>query len=503
MVDFVDNKGATSFEYEAIQATNRRKQQKSNQKKPVDFVLPQGKRKKAENVTQDLMDNHAIVGWAVRRHLDAVTGFYFDVDKSVDENAADRIMDLFKWHGRKENFDAARRHSRSDAFRIAEIQKVIDGDVLLAKIGNRRSPRYGSLQLIEGTRITRPKDLPESYVDIFTQHGVELDAWGGTKSFCVCKFNDRGDKLIYDRRILANQAIYSGYFDRYSSTRGVSPLLAAANQFLDIHDSMEYNLIKIKLHALFGYAVTSELMDAQTPDGLESTTAPGTDADLYDVDDARAEEQEEIDFSGGPISLDLDPGEKIQLIESNTPPESVRDYTELAIRVALLSLNIPFTMFNARHSTFAQVVADRKMYQESVTAAREQNHAMWDEYKVWKLRQWLLSGEIPGKTIDDLGDLRDTVHVRSKPSAWLDSLKEVQVEERMVALGLKSIPQVAKERGIDAYNVLEEQAAFLRKAEELDVPVYIGDPGSRSERDNAIDNEIRVEENEQSNEKPE
>ncbi len=502
MVKFVDKEASTSFEYEAIQATNRRKQQSQKQKKPVDIVLPQMKRKKAENVTQDLIDNHAIVGWAIRRHLDAVTGFYFDVDKKIDPDVAKVVMDLFDWHGQKSNFDAARRHSRAEAFRLAEIQRVIDGDVLMAKIGNRRSPRYGSMQLIEGTRITKPKDLPPSYQDSFTQHGLELDQWGGVKAFCICKYNDRGDKLVYDRRILADQAIYSGYFDRYSSTRGVSPLLSAANQFLDIKDSMEHNLLKIKLHALFGYAITSELLDAQTPDGLEGTGGVGVDSDVYDTDDSSVETVDEVDFSGGPVSLDLDPGEKIQLIESNTPPESVRDYTELAIRVALLSLNIPFTFFNANHSTFAQVVADRKMYQESIAAAQGQQKDMWEEYKVWKLRQWLLNDQIPGMGINDLDTLRAGVHVHAKPSAWLDSLKEVQVEERMIALGLKSIPQVAKERGIDAYNVLEEQAEFLRKAEELNVPVYIGDPGARSERDNALDNEIKVEENDQSNETP-
>ena len=503
MVDFVDQKDVTSFEYEAIQSTNRRKQQTQRQKKTVDAMLPQMKRKKSENVTQDLLDNHAIVGWAIRRHLDAVTGFYFDADKGVDPDVSKVVLDLFKWHGQKTNFDAARRHSRDEAFRIAEIQKVIDGDVLMAKIGNRRSPRYGSMQLIEGTRITRPKDVPPSYQQMFTEHGLELDQWGGVKSFCVCKYDASGTKLVYDRRILADQGIYSGYFDRYSSTRGVSPLMSAANQFLDIKDSMEHNLLKIKLHALFGYAITSELLDAQTPDGLEGSGGVGMDTDVYDADDSRTESVDEVDFSGGPVSLDLDPGEKIQLIESNTPPESVRDYTELAIRVALLSLNIPFTFFNANHSTFAQVVADRKMYQESILAAQNLQKEMWEEYKVWKLRQWLLAAAIPGMGIEDLGELREGIHVHSKPSAWLDSLKEVQVEERMIALGLKSIPQVAKERGIDAYNVLEEQAAFLRKAEELNVPVYIGDPGARSERDNALDNEIKVEENDQSNEKPE
>lgn len=493
MVEFVDGSGKSQFEYEAIQGSNRRKQQKQQQKKPLDFVLPQLKRKKAENVSRDLLDNHALVAWAIRRHLDAVTSFYFDADKSLPPEIQKEVTDLFRWHGLPENFDAARRHSREEAFRIAEISKIEDGDVLMVKIGNKRSPRYGAMQLIEGTRVTRPRDLPSRYKDSFSEHGVELDKWGGSNAYCVCKFNERGDKLVFDRRVLADQAIYSGYFDRYSATRGVSPLLVAANQFLDIKDSQEYNLLKIKLHALFGYAVTSELMDIDTPDGLESTSRAGLNSDAYDDDDSTGEEPEEIDFSNGPVSLDLAPGEKIQLVESNTPPESVKAYTELAIRVALLSLDIPFTFFDARHSTFAQVVADRKMYEQSVTSKIEKNRAMWEEYKVWKLRQWQADGRLQGVSLDDL---RNGVKVCRKPSAWLDSLKEIQFEERMVGLGLKSIPQLAKERGLDAYNVLQEQSEFLKRAKELNVPIYIGDPGARSERDNDLDNEIKVDENE-------
>ena len=499
MVDFVDDGSSkTNFEIEAIQSSNRRKQQTSRQKKHLDLILPQLKRKKAENVSQDLIENHAIVGWAIRRHLDAVTGFYFDVDQRIDDRVKMKVMDLFNWHGKAANFDAARRHSRADRpdhrAGIAEVSKITDGDVLLAKIGSTRSPRYGSMQLIEGTRITKPRDVPDSYRDKFTDNGVELDVWGGVKSFCVCKFNEKGDKLVYDKRVLWDQAIYSGYFDRYAASRGLSPLLSAANQFLDIKDSMEHNLLKIKLHALFGYAITSELLDPGIPDGLEGTASAGFDTDLYDGDDSRGEMVDEIDFSSGPVSLDLDPGEKIQLIESNTPPESVKDYTELAIRVALLSLDIPFTFFDARHSTFAQVVADRKMYLESIVPKREKNREMFEEYKVWKLNQWYADGQFDGMGVE-INDLKDAVKVCVKPSAWLDSLKEIQFEERMVALGLKSIPALAKERGIDAYNTLEEQAAFLARAKELDVPIYIGDPGARSERDNEIDNEIKVEQN--------
>jgi capsid protein len=97
-------------------------------------------------------------------------------------------------------------------------------------------------------------------------------------------------------------------------------------------------------------------------------------------------------------------------------------------------------------------------------------------------------------------ELRDFVHVRATPTPWLDKESEIAAEERAIALGLKSIPDLGKERGVDVYEVLQRQSEFLRRAEELDVPVYIGDPGARSERDNRLDNEIREQENEMQDE---
>lgn len=492
-----DKREVMNFAYEAVESSNRRKQQTSHQKKHLDRILTAPKRKKAENISQDLLENHALVGWAIRRHLDSVTRFYFEVDQDLPDEIRRQTMKLFDWHGKARNFDAARRHSRDEAFRLAEISKIVDGDVLMAKIGRRTSRRYGSLQLIEGTRITRPLDLPKSFDKRVNEHGLELDEWGGVNAYIICKYNERGTKLVYDKRILADQAIYSGYFDRYSACRGVSPLLAAANQYLDLADANEYQLLKIKLHALFGYYITREMLDVDGADGLSATNTPDEDADAYDDDDSHGVIQEEVDFSEGPVALDLDPGEKVGMIESNTPPESVKAFTELQIRIALLSLDIPYTFFDGDKANFSKIVADRKTYEASIHSKAEKNREMVEQYRDWKLSQWVANGDITGISFDKL---RDSVHVRKHPTAWLDALTEIQFEERMVALGLKSIPTLGKERGIDVYEEMKKQEAFLREAESRNVPVYIGDPGARSEKDNDIDNVDKISDKEVSNE---
>lgn len=487
-----------SLEYEAVEHSDKRKSAPARQKPHQDKILIPSRRKVAENATQDVLENIPLAGWMIRRHLDAVSSFYVDVDAKLPLEQRKRIEGLFQWAGLARNFDAAKRFSIGEAFRLFELNKIIDGDSLMVKINRRASPRFGAMQLVEGSRIKKPGDLPSYLAGMkldgtpkVTDLGLELDEYGGTKSFVVCKYGPDNRTLRFDRRVLARDSIYSGYFERYSQTRGISPLLSAINQLLDIKEGMEHILLKIKLHALFGYAITRDAIDA-IGDGLASEAESVYDGDPDDADEDTADTSRQIDVSKGPFGLNLLDGEKVQTIESNTPPESVKAYTELAIRSALLALDIPFSFFDATGSNFAKVIADRKMYEISIDAKRSKNQAAYEEYVDWKLGLWTADG-----TLDmPYEELRQYVHVRSTPAPWLDGSSEIDAAERTVSLGLKSIPQLARERGTDAFEVLQQQAEYLAKAQELNVPVYVGHPGARSERDNRIDNEIRQEEDE-------
>jgi len=491
-----------SLSYEAVESTTKRKNAPSGQRPHKDVVLFPAKRKKAENALTDVMENIPLAGWMVRRHLDAVSKFYVDVDARIDKATRDRIEALFRWAGLAKNFDAARRHSVDEAFRLFELNKIIDGDSLMVKINRKTSPRYGAIQLVEGSRIARPTDLPPNLArmlqngeKLISDHGLELDEFGGVKSYIVCKYNKNKRNLAFDKRIFSRDAIYSGYFEEYSQTRGISPLLSAVNELLDIKESKEAILLKIKLHAIFGIAFVKDAIDG-IGDGLPSAARAVEDEDAGYEDENTADVAREVDLTGGPFTLNLLEGEKAETIESNTPPESVKAYTELAIRSALLALDIPYSFFDGSGTNFAKVIADRKMYEIAAEAKMEKNLAAYEEYVDWKLRLWTQDGTLPMP----YEEIRDHVHVRPYPSPWLDKASEIEAEERAISLGIKSIPQLARERGVDPFEVLEQQSEFLKRANELNVPIYVGHPGARSERDNRLDNEIRTDEAEEGDE---
>ena len=492
------------FSYEAVESSTKRKQQPKRQIEHPDIRLTVPKRKLGENITQDVLENIPLAGWAIRRHLDAVSSFYVDVDSSLPKELRDKIEALFVWAGKPKQFDASGRHSIQSAFRLYEMNKVKDGDSLMAKISSRRSSRFGTVQLIEGNKIARPNDLPPNLAKltkdgykIVTDHGVEVDEYGAAKSYIVCKYSPDGRKLMFDKRVMAQDAIFSGYFNRYSQTRGESPLLCAVNQFMDIKEGMEFILLKIKLHALFGYAITKEAVDG-IGDGLGSSAVEIEDGDPQYSDEAEPDVEREIEVSNGPFSVNLREGEKIQTIESETRPESVKDYTELAIRSALLALDIPFSFFDAGGSNFAKVIADRKMYEIACESKRRSNQDAYEQWVDWKLSIFTS----PGGPLEkySYAELRNHITVRPHPTPWLDKESEIAAEERAIALGIKSIPDLARERGVDPFEVIDKQAEFLAYAESKNVPIYIGDPGARSERENRLDNELAIDDNEDVNE---
>ena len=489
MYGLVNEKPQAKFDYDAIEKKGRRKVHVASPKKHADIVLDRYKRKQAENTLQHAIENQPIFAWAIRRHMDAVTRFYFDADYDLPEKARKRVLSLFDWHAKPKNFDAARRHSRDQMMRLFEISRLIDGDALMPMINSKSSARRGSLQLVEGTRIYKPDDLPQSMVSRVSDHGLMLDKWGGTNAFVVCKYDKRGHRLVYDKVVRAENAIYRGYFERYSQTRGVSPVMSAANSFTDISNSMEWQLLKIGIHALFGFGITREIMDETA--GLGSTRPEDEEEEVLEEGEYiyhPPELDDGPDFSEGPVQLDLDPGEKFEALESKTPPEGVKDFTELCIRVAILSLDIPYTMFDGRRSTFSHVIADRKMYEQSIMSKQEDNRTALEEYKEWKIHEWVEDGRLTGASADEF---IEKVHVRPYPTPWLDKKDEIAAAEKEIGLGLKSIPGIARERRVDVMEVLREQSEYLKEAKSKGVPIYIAHPGAVSEKEKDEQAEIR------------
>ena len=468
-------KTAHQFTYEAVQSKGRRQAPRARTN-PEWVQLPKSSRRRMVATARDANRNMALLAWCIRKHLDYVSSFAPHV-KTGDDRLDAEIESLLRWHADKRRFDAGQRHSREEAMRIFETLKVLDGDAFFLKTD------IGALQGIEGDRITLPTDLPEEYRGLVDCEGLVLNEYGAAEAYCITKrYADNEQRTAsqtttgcyYDQIAPADSVITSGYYSRWDQARGVSPLSTALNAYQDLHEANEWTLLKIKLHALFGVAITRQSAD---PDGF-----PTTQYDTNDTDKDGAETSDPeytFDLSRGVQLFDMDPGDDINTIESKTPSAEYISFTETLTRLVLLALDLPYTFFDSRSSSFSARIADSNEYELSAEAKRQQNATVLQQYSDWKIAQWAQNPDMLGRAIErsglSLGRVQRSVSWIPKGMPWLDKLKQVKGDELAVAMGTDSIPRICKRRhNADWRDILRENEMVYRAYEEANVPLYIG-----------------------------
>jgi len=457
-----------------------RRQAPSSRTKSEDIVLRPPKRKKLVATARDHYRNYALMAWAIRRHLDYVSKFSPLVRTGNDE-LDNYLESRLKQHGKKRNFDVAKRHSRDSMMRLFEMLKVTDGDCGLHKVEG------GYLQGIEGDRIREAEGTNE--------HGLTVDNFGATTGYAVWnRDTGGGGGFEFAGMIPADQMCFDGFYSRFDQTRGISPLASALNMCTDAHEAFEWTQLKIKFHAILGLQI-NRATTSEATDGFPTTESLDYDTDANGVQ--TAENRYEFDPSGLTM-FDMDPGESVQPIESNTPAQEFTDYSMLMIRLILLALDIPYTAFDSMSASFSARIADREEYEKSAQHKRKKNCEILEEVYEWILGDWwmedaTLRNLATGAGIASADALNDRIEWTGQSTPWLDKLKEVNGDAVAIANGLDSRSRIVKRRhGVSFEDIARELAAEENLADELGLDLVKGNPGQQTIAQ--IDNEIEGEE---------
>lgn len=467
-------KKATKFNYQATQDKGRR-QAPASRTRSEDVTLKPSARRKLLATARDQARNMSIVGWMVRRHVDYVSKFEPLVktgDKALDE-WLDRAL---AEHGKKRNFDVAKRHSRNSMMRIFEGLKVLDGDAALLKVDGYQ------VQGIEGDRIALPTDLPRELAGTVGEHGLVINSTtGATDQYCICKRDDAGGTMLeYASLVDSDRVVFDGYFGRWDQTRGISPLSSVINPTADLYEAMEWTQLKIKLHALMGIQINRETAGDVT-DGF-----PSDETADYDTDTAGAQTAEnrfKTDWTGLAM-FDMEPGESVSTIESGTPSEEFQHWTDKTIRQILLALDIPYSAFAGDESNFSARIADREEYEKSSQEKRQRNCEALEEIYDWVLRGWYDENPTLQRLVRNAGltvdDLPFAIQWTSAGTPWLDKLKEVNGDAVAVYNGFESRQDVCKRKGKDFFEVCKRRAEEEQFAADLGVQLAMGSPGQQT-----------------------
>jgi len=442
----------TNFGYHAIVDKKKRSAPKSATYSE-DKVLDVSQRRSLVATARDQQRNFALAKWAVEKHIDYTARFTFQA-RNQDEELNKRMEELMTWWSRPENCDIRGMHALEDMIAIGERRCVVDGDVGYIKLSG------GQLQAIEADRIRKPSGgLPGKWADADITHGVVLNKNGRPRAFIICNRSTVGGFKL-SKIVKAENFLFDGYFLRFDQVRGISPWAPAINTFQDLYEGFDYSLVKAKMAALFGVAI-KRTVEEETADFVYKDDGTG---------EAPDEDTTAYDYELKPgLKLELEPGDDLQMIEYKGPSAEFREFSEVMIRVGLLAMDLPYTFFDTKGSSYSAARQEMLQYEESAKKKRQRKQRLLDKITIWKLSNWIAQGllELPaGMTVYNL-------KWEWQPAGipWIDPLKEVKADIEAVKYGLKSRQQISKERGKDWFDILDqlaqEQAAIESKGVEI------------------------------------
>jgi capsid protein len=468
----------TQFGYNAIEDKGRR-QAPQTRVKPEWQVLTDQKRDKLKATAQDQQRNHAIAAWMIRKHLNYVSQFHFNFRTGKDkvDNLVHRI---FQWHAQPRNFDVAGRFGREEGFRLFENEKVINGDAAMVKLG-----RLLKLQMIEsdliakGTKAPNGAEPPKNV----NSSGLIVDKYGATQKYSICNRGDNGRKKYFDHTEAAKNVIFDAYWTRFGSQfRGVSPLSTAINSIQDISEAFEFNLVKAKMHALFGLAIMRETDGEDGFGGAGGATAETSGS-------AQAATGTSQDLNPRAVNLlDLNSGDDVKVLESGTPSTEFVEGSYLFIQVALLAFDIPITCFDSRRSSFSARIADLNEYQVSAEPKQKKNRWARQNYSDWLIEQiWNGATEFPLQSVAagegmTKRDVQEAVEWIPNGAPWLDKFKQVKGDELAMDLRLDNPIDAARRRGEDVFVNVDKALAVekyeIEQRAEMELEPAASDAGS-------------------------
>jgi len=441
-----DGRGRRRADYDAV-GDKRKRTAPRTILKSEDEHLSVNARRALVATARDQARNISLAAWMIRKHLDYVSHFNFQMrteDTVYNEEAEAFIEEA----GRPRNFDVAARHDRQRMMRLLEAGAVIDGDNLLIKLLS------GQVQAIEGDRIDKPHDLPPEHVERKFVHGVEVSAAGRALNYLVCKRD--GPRKLFDRLVRASNVIAHGYFTRFDQVRGVSPLSTAINTTQDLYEGFDYNLIKAKLHALFGVAILKDKKEGVGGFPVTDSETTGEEATDSETGTTTHQVTEHFVKPGVASILDLDPGDTVEILESKSPSGEFKDFSELMIRVALLALDIPYIFFDSMRGSYSVHRTDAIQYEKSCWDKRRAMERAHDEWTVWRL---ILADERGEFRLPRGWEIRDAQWEWTPDGTpWIDPLKEVKAALEEMGGGLNSPQRICKKRGLDYFEVIDEIA---------------------------------------------
>lgn len=428
--------------YDAVDGGKRRISVVGSHRSEDKLLNRDGRRRLSGNA-RDLVRNFSVVAWAVRRHLDYVTQFQFH-GNTKDKGFNKAIEEMVEYDSRKKRFDAAGRHSLHSGIRLLESHASLDGDGGFLKLSN------GTVQGIEGDRVRNP----DAAINLDEwEHGIKKNAAGGAAAYAIHR-RVNGTYLQYERTVPESSMLWHACYGRFDQFRGIGPITASLNFFRDVFENFDFALAKAKASMLMGIKVKRNAAVEESGGKVTGGTDAEGNEDKSDYN---------VEWGRGPVVIDMDPGDDMEVMESETPSNQFQSFTELVMMAALKGLDIPYSFYDESHTNFFGSKGAWYHYERSCKTKRDNLAELLDAWTLWRLQLRVLDGtlKLPSRKI--LSDMDWLWVPRGMP--WWDPAKEVRGDIAAVSAGFDNPQRICREkdRG-DVYDNIDKTADVVAYA---------------------------------------
>lgn len=361
----------------------------------------------------------------------------------------------------EDHADASGVHHFSELCRLAKKSELEDGEYIFIKreIHDSKRPVPFSLQLIEPSRLTSVGAVKKGKNIVID--GVETDPKTGARIAYHLENEGYGKPV----RIPANEIIHGFEPIAPGQIRGISPLasgVVVADYLLDLIESTLDTTRKASKY--LGFVTTPDFAGFQKG---RVTSSSSKNKKIENIESAMIEY--------------LNPGEKVEFADTNTPGTSQDSLILLILRMLSVATKTPFEMLTSNYSglSYSNHKGSRA---DMMRGIRSEQKRMIHNLHAPVYREVLRWGVLSGQLI------RPGFFKTPRPwleHAWIppglestDNLRDSKGNTEMVKNGLRSPQQIFKEAGQDMEEVLEDLADFYSLAKEKGIPIEIMKSGT-------------------------
>ncbi|MGE4302356.1 MAG: phage portal protein [Victivallaceae bacterium] len=467
-----------SERYEALNPRGKRKAIVQIYNAPENILLPELSRQQLGQALGDQYRNSAPAAWAIEKMLDYVTMQTLQVTTS-DRKFNEAFEEEFaEW---AETADYGGVHSFDKMIELAARCMFLSGDSGLLMVKGYQLQGIESDRICKPTLVgTLPATMPASLKDC-TDDGLILDKTGKILYYVICSWMPNSATKQFNALVRPRDFCYLGNFFRFDQARGISPAACGYTTFQDVGEVDEAMRVKAKIEAM---AVMKFSSSDDTPDGdnIISAELQCDPADTTPIDGDEPPPETAFDLLAMDVGtkVELAPGESMDLIAPQSPNPQYEPFMVAELRKGFNAWGIPYSIWDSSKANYASMRVDRlelsrtayRRWLPQIIASRRRVFKFVLPEILARLAEYGIKppeGKITHEWITD-----------SDP--WIDELNEAKAAGERIDRGLSNHILEARRRGLNAYRVADQEAAYREYIKTLGIPLVTGQPGSNIEK---------------------